>query len=88
VPTQAKVTGVASPPIADAKKDDSAPIAVWLIAALALLILLSAVFAGLAWWFGWSAEPYMRPWKASWGDFGGRLADAGGEFRDWIRTGH
>jgi cell division septation protein DedD len=87
VPAQAKVTGVASPPIAGAKKDDSAPAAVWLVAAFAGLILLSAVFAGLAWWFGWSAERFMLPWRASWGDFGGRIADSGDEFRDWLRTG-
>jgi len=88
VPTQAAVKGVPSPPIQSASKDDSAPAAVWLLAALAGLVLLSAVFAGLAWWFGWSAERFTRPWGASWGDFGARLADAGGEFRDWLRTGH
>jgi hypothetical protein len=88
VPTQAAVKGVPSPPIQNASKDDSAPAAVWLLAVLAGLVLLSAVFAGLAWWFGWSAERFTRPWGASWGDFGARLADAGGEFRDWLRTGH
>jgi hypothetical protein len=50
--------------------------------------VLFAVFAGLAWWFGWSAEPITRPWRASWGDFGGRVADFRGEFGDWMRTGH
>ena len=87
-PAQASVTGVASPPVNAAKKDDNAPVAVWLVAALAALLLLSAVFAGLAWWFGWSADRFTRPWGASWDDFGGRMADLGGEFRDWIRTGH
>jgi hypothetical protein len=87
VPAQAAVKGVPSPPIQRAEKDDKAPAAVWLLALLAALVLLSAVFAGLAWWFGWSAERFMRPWGASWGDFGGRLADAGVEFREWLRTG-
>jgi cell division septation protein DedD len=87
VPTQAAVKGVASPPIKHAKKDDTAPAAVWLLALLGGLALLSAVFAGLAWWFGWSAEPFIRPWKASWDDFGGRLSDLGVEFREWLRTG-
>ena len=79
---------VPSPPTARAKKTDSAPAAVWLIGGLAALAALFAVFAGLAWWFGWSAEPITRPWRASWADFGGRLADFRGEFGDWIRTGH
>jgi hypothetical protein len=87
VPTQAAVKGVPSPPIENASKDDTAPAAVWLLAALGGLVLLSAVFAGLAWWFGWSADRFTRPWGASWGDFGGRLTDAGGEFRDWLKTG-
>ena len=86
--TQPAVAGVPSPPIKQAKKEDTAPVAVWLIAGLGALILLSAVFAGLAWWFGWSAERITGPWSASWGDFGGRVADAGVEFRDWLRTGH
>ena len=77
VPAQASRHRVASPPIDHAKKDDTAPAAVWLLAILGGLMLLSAVFAGLAWWFGWSAERFTRPWKASWGDFSGRLADAG-----------
>jgi hypothetical protein len=87
VPVQPQVHGIPSPPIKRARQHDSTPAAVWLLAALGALILLSAVFAGLAWWFGWSAERFMRPWRASWDDFGGRLADLGGEFRDWIRTG-
>jgi hypothetical protein len=88
VPVQPAVANVPSPPIAGAKKDDRAPAAVWLLAALGALILLSAVFAGLAWWFGWSAEPFLRPWNASWGDFAGRASDLGGELRDWLRTGY
>jgi hypothetical protein len=88
VPASTPVTGVASPPVAHAKKHDSAPAAVWLLAGLGGLALLFAVFAGLAWWFGWSAERFTRPWRASWGEFGGRAADFRGEFGDWIRTGH
>jgi hypothetical protein len=88
VPTQAAVKGVPSPPIQRAEKDDKAPAAVWLLALLGALVLLSAVFAGSAWWFGWSAERFTRPWGASWGDFGGHLSDLGVEFRDWLRTGH
>jgi hypothetical protein len=88
VPAQPAVAGVPSPPVAQAQKDDKAPAVVWLIAALAALIALSAVFAGLAWWFGWSADGLTRPWSASWDEFGGRAADLGGEFREWLRTGH
>jgi uncharacterized membrane protein YphA (DoxX/SURF4 family) len=87
VPAQPAVTGVPSPPVNAAKKEDKAPAAVWLLAVIGALLLLSAVFAGLAWWFGWSAERFMRPWKASWDDFGGRMADAGVEFRDWLKMG-
>jgi cell division septation protein DedD len=88
VPAQPRVSGVPSPPIQHAQKDDTAPAAVWLLAALGGLVLLSAVFAGLAWWFGWSAERITGPWGASWGDFGGRMSDLGGELRDWLRTGY
>jgi hypothetical protein len=88
VPAQPTVSNVPSPPIANARQDDSAPAAVWLLAALGALALLFAVFAGLAWWFGWSAERFTRPWQASWGDFGGRVADFRGELGDWLRTGH
>jgi hypothetical protein len=87
VPAQPQVQGVPSPPIKEARKDDTAPAAVWLLALLGALVLLSAVFAGLAWWFGWSAERFTRPWRASWGDFGGRASDLGIELRDWLRTG-
>ncbi len=88
VPVQPKVAGVPSPPISDPRHHDSAPAAVWLLAALAALVALSAVFAGLAWWRGWSAERLMRPWRASWDDFSARSADLGSEFREWIRTGY
>ena len=88
VPTQATVNNVPSPPTGNAKKNDDAPWVVWLLAALGALAILFALFAALAWWFGWSAEPITRPWRASWGEFGGRLADFRGEFGDWIRTGH
>jgi hypothetical protein len=43
------------------------------------LLVLSAVFAGLAWWFGWNVERLVGRRGASW--------DALGEFGDWIRTG-
>jgi hypothetical protein len=88
VPAQSQVTGVPSPPVAGAKQDDSAPAAVWLLAGLGGLALLFAVFAALAWWFGWSAERFTRRWRASWSDFAARLADFRGEFGDWVRTGH
>lgn len=88
VPAQARVQGVPSPPTGAAKKDDKAPAAVWLLAALAGLIAFFAVLAGLAWWFGWSADRFTRPWRASWGEFGARLSDFGGEFGDWFRTGY
>jgi outer membrane biosynthesis protein TonB len=86
-PAQPKVAGVPSPPIERVSKEDTAPAAVWLLATLGALALLSAVFAGLAWWLGWSAEWFTRPWHASWGDFGGRASDLGVELRDWLRTG-
>ena len=87
VPAQENVAGVPSPPLERASKEDETPLPVWLLAALGALALLFAVFAGLAWWMGWSADRFTRPWRASWGDFGGRLADSGSEFRDWVRTG-
>jgi outer membrane biosynthesis protein TonB len=87
VPVQPAVANVPSPPIKDTRADDRAPAAVWLLAALGAFVLLSAVFAGLAWWFGWSAERFVRPWAASWDDFAGRASDLGVEFRDWLRTG-
>jgi hypothetical protein len=86
VPAQPTVN-VASPAVDGAKKGDAAPAAVWLLALLGALVLLSAVFAGLAWWLGWSTERFTRPWKASWDEFGGRMGDLGTEFRDWLRTG-
>jgi hypothetical protein len=79
---------VPSPPIQQARKDDKAPAAVWLLAVLGALALLSAVFAGLGWWLGWSADGFTRPWRASWDDVGGRASDLGTEFGDWLRTGH
>jgi hypothetical protein len=82
------VTNVPSPPTGNAKKTDTAPAAVWLLAALASLIAIFAVLAGLAWWFGWSAERFSRPWGASWSDFGDRLADLRAELGEWLRTGH
>jgi hypothetical protein len=88
VPAQPAVAGVRSPPISHPRQDDAAPVAVWVLAALAALIVLSAVFAGLAWWFGWSGDPFARGWRASWDEFGGRLSDARIEFRDWLRTGY
>lgn len=88
VPAQPTVAGVPSPPIKQARQDTSTPAAVWLLAILGALVVLSAVFAGLAWWFGWSAERFVRPWRASWDDFGERLSELGVEFRDWLRTGH
>jgi hypothetical protein len=75
-PAQAKVTGVPSPPIHQAKQDDTAPAAVWLLAGLGAVAVLCAVFAGLAWWFGWSAGWSTGPSRASWSDFG-----------EWLSTG-
>ena len=87
VPTQATVKGVPSPPIAHPRRHDSAPAAVWLLAVLGALVLLFAVFAALAWWFGWSGDRLFRPWTASWGDYSDRVGELGVEFREWIRTG-
>jgi hypothetical protein len=86
-PAQPSVAGVPSPPIERVSQKSNAPAAVWLLGALGALALLSAVFAGLAWWLGWSADGLTRPWRASWGDFGGGTSDLGGEFRDWLRFG-
>lgn len=85
-PAQPQVD-VPPPPVENVKKEDRAPAAVWVLVALAALAALSALFAGLAWWFGWSADRFLRPWRASWGEFGGRASDLGIEFRDWLRTG-
>jgi hypothetical protein len=88
VPVQPSVAGVPSPPIKGAKQEDSAPPAVWTLAALgALALLLAALWAALAWWFGWSADPWTRPFGASASDFADRLRDGRLEFTDWLRTG-
>lgn len=87
-PAEPSVAGVPSPPIKLAAQRDSTPGVVWLLAVLGALVVLCAVFAGLTWWFGWSGDPFTRGWRASWGDFGGRLSDLGIEFRDWIRSGY
>jgi hypothetical protein len=67
---------VPSPPIQRVNQDDTAPAAVWLLGGLGALALLSAVFAGLARWFGWSAAGLTGPSRASWAEFG-----------DWLKTG-
>lgn len=87
VPVQPRVDNVPSPPLERVRANDDAPAPVSLLAVLAALIALFAVFAGSMWWFGWSADRFVRPWRASWGDFGGRVADSGSEFREWLRTG-
>jgi len=87
VPAQLTVAGVPSPPVDHPKRDDSAPVAVWLLAILGGLALLAASLAALAWWFGWSAERFTRPFRASSGEFGERLLDFRAEFGEWVRDG-
>jgi hypothetical protein len=87
VPVQAAVTGVASPPVDHPKRQETAPAAVWLLAGLGALALLAALAAALAWWFGWSAERWARPWRASIAEFADRFATGRAEFVDWLRTG-
>jgi hypothetical protein len=86
-PAQPVVAGVPSPPVQHPVKDSSAPSAVWLLVVLAAAIVLCAVFAGLAWWFGWDTSRYLPRWGSSWDDFGSRLSSLGTELRDWLRTG-
>ena len=88
VPAQPSVTGVPSPPVQHAKRDDSAPGAVWALAVLGALAVLAALAGALAWWFGWSAERFTRPFRASCGEFGERLSDFRLEFGEWLRSGH
>jgi hypothetical protein len=79
-PGQPHLSRAQSQPDAPAAKEDrTGRAAVWLAAILAALLVLSAVFAGLAWWFGWSVERFVGRRGASW--------DGLGEFSDWIRTG-
>jgi hypothetical protein len=86
-PVQPHVAGVASPPVAHPKRDDSAPAAVWLLAVLGALALIAAVLGALAWWFGWSADRWTRPFRASTEEFAGRARDFRVELTDWLRTG-
>jgi hypothetical protein len=88
VPAQPAVGGVPSPAATHPKRDESAPAPVWILAVLGGLALLAAIAAALAWWFGWSPERWTRPFRASCGEFAGRLADFRVELTDWIRTGH
>ena len=87
VPAQAKVVGVPSPPVSHPKRKDSAPVAVWLLAALGALAVLAALAAALAWWFGWSADRWTKPIRASTEDFAERLSDWRAEFGEWLRSG-
>lgn len=87
VPAQPSVAGVPSPPVKNAKREESTPAAVWILAILGALAVLAAIAAALAWWFGWSLERWTRPFRASSSEFGGRLSDARLEFTDWLRTG-
>jgi len=87
VPAQPSVAGVASPPINGASQEDSAPPAVWILAALGALALLSTLWAALAWWFGWSTDRWTRPFRASASDFSERMREGRTEFTDWLRTG-
>jgi hypothetical protein len=86
VPVEATVTGVESPSV-DGKRKDSAPAAVWLLAGLGALAGLAALVAAAAWWFGWSAERWTRPWRASISEFADRAATGRSEFMDWVRSG-
>jgi hypothetical protein len=88
VPAQPAVAGVPSPPVNNAERQDSTPAALWILAGLGALALLAALWALLARWFGWSADRWARPWRASASDFAGRFADRRVEFTDWLRTGY
>jgi hypothetical protein len=77
--TGATPTTTAPAPAPTAKPHHGSSTGTWLLAILAALVLLSAVFAGLAWWFGWSAERFVGRGGASWRGLE--------EFGDWIRTG-
>lgn len=87
VPAQPSVGNVPSPPVKNAKREESTPVAVWILAVLGALAVLAAIAAALAWWFGWSTERWTRPFRAAASDFGGRAADRRMEFTDWLRTG-
>lgn len=87
VPTQPKVAGVPSPPVGNAKREESTPAAVWILAVLGALAVLAAIATALSWWFGWCLDRWTRPFRASASDFGGRLADTRLEFTDWLRMG-
>lgn len=87
VPAQPSVAGVPSPPVKNAKREESTPAAVWILAILGALAVLAAIAAALAWWFGWTAERWTRPFRASAADFSGRLSDTRMEFSDWLRSG-
>lgn len=87
-PASPHVAGVPSPPVSHPKREDSTPAAVWLLAALGALALVAALVAAAAWWFGWSAERFTRPFRASSAEFAERARDFRLELTDWLRTGH
>lgn len=87
-PSETHVTGVPSLPAAHAKRHDSAPAAVWLLAVLGGLALVAAALGAGAWWFGWGADRWTRPFRASSAEFAERLRDFRLELADWLRTGH
>src|SRR4051812_21905981 len=75
-PTPTAPAVPAQPSTPAAKDDRTGTLAIWLAAIIGALVVLSAVFAGLAWWSGWSAERFVGRRGASW--------DGLGEFGDWI----
>lgn len=85
-------TAVEAPPVqplavSGTLRGADAPAPVWLLAALAAAAAMLGMGAFTAWWLGWSAERWTRPFAAAAADAGGRTADMAGEFFDWLRLG-
>lgn len=85
-------TAVEAPPVqplaaSGTLRGADAPAPVWLLGVFAGAAALLGIGALAAWWFGWSAERWTRPFAAATADAGGRTADFAGEFFDWLRLG-
>ena len=78
-----------APPVAasGSLRGAEAPAPVWLLGVLAAAAAAAGLAALVAWFFGWSAERFTRPFAAAAADAGGRGADVLAEFRDWLRLG-
>jgi hypothetical protein len=60
-----------------AAHDSAAPVALWTLAGLAVLMVLAAIAAAVAWFVGWYPDRWLGPGRG----------DTGRELADWLRSG-